>query len=148
MVLQTIINIYSMQIKEEIPEKYRIQIESRPKFMFWRDDDWLIDKEKNIMFYSIGGNPRGSETAFEFLWKGEVIFTGGDWKSPPNNSQDLDWTGVQIDIPKHLKNQESEIINSLKEAFREYSTIGIINKDRKISVYFKDENLNKKYGDS
>lgn len=124
-------------IKEMMPEEYRKKIEARKDFMFWRADEWLIDKENDVQFYSIGGNPRGTETAFDFVWKGNLIRTGGTWGGNPESKFCLNWNVSVLDIPECLQDQKQEIVSSLIEAFETYSTIGVINKEMKVKVIFE-----------
>ena len=66
-------------VKELIPKDY-IK-EHNVEFT----DEWLIDRERDAVFYYTGGNARGPETSFLLIFNGNVIKAGSIWRSTKDN---------------------------------------------------------------
>ena len=79
--------------------------------------------ERDAVFYHIGGNPRGPETKFLFIWKGHNIEIGSIShetiieKNEVSIKTEIDWRDTSVLIPKHLQSQKQEIFEAVREAF-------------------------------
>ncbi len=97
-------------VKEKIPEEYK------KKHSIELTDEWCIDRERDAIFYHTGGNPRGPETSFLFIWKGNGLEVGSIWRST-NNSNEIEWCDTYVPIPAHLEAQRQEILRAIIDAF-------------------------------
>ena len=102
-------------VQEKIPDEYIETIEDYTAKRCAEGDFWQIDREREIMFYQSGGNPRGTEKSYHFVWHGKILNVGSNYC--PKDNKITEWRDTYIDIPEDLENQRMEIIAALKEAF-------------------------------
>ena len=107
-------------VREDVPEEYMKEHDIE------QGNGWHIDRERDAIFYwTTGGNPRGCETAFLLVWKGEKIKVGSRWyENGIGKDKIIEWRDTYVAIPEHLESQRQEILTALVEAFACYGLFG------------------------
>jgi hypothetical protein len=110
-------------VKERIPLEF--QKKHACQYQFLPLDSWLIDRERELMFFYNGGNPLGDETSFILFAKGEQIFISTQPRyHRVGKGGTIEWYNTEVRVPDQLAEQYNDIIELVKEAFSCYGFSG------------------------
>lgn len=120
-------------VREKTPEEFK---QKHPEIRQY-SHDWLIDRERELIFIYTGGNPRGNQKSFTLFVKGEPINIWSEWvEHGVGKDRIFEWSNTTFHTEESI--DDKQIKAFVERAFQAYGSSGYGLKNiKEVTVTFK-----------